>query len=250
MFQHALATREKVLGPEHPQTLTSVNNLAVLYQAQGRYGEAEPLYRRALATKEKVLGPEHPETLTSINNLAALYKAQGRYGEAEPLYRRALATKEKVLGPEHPDTNIVQLSYAVNQVNLKKHQEALQQLSYLEPRLLELASLRLRHTRQEHVRRRFLSDQASYQDVVLTLALNQDKPEHRELAGRVILRWKRIQDDEERFLARLMRSRDASNEVKVLASDITQLRSDLTILINEANAPADLQRRKLNELEK
>ena len=33
-----------MLGKEHPDTLISVNNLAVLYQAQGRYGEAEPLY--------------------------------------------------------------------------------------------------------------------------------------------------------------------------------------------------------------
>ena len=74
-----------MLGQEHPDTLTSVNNLALLYQAQGRYGEAEPLYRRALEARERVLGPEHPETLTSVNNLALLYRAQGRYGEAEPL---------------------------------------------------------------------------------------------------------------------------------------------------------------------
>jgi len=61
---------EQKLGPEHPDTLTSVNNLAGLYQVQGRYGEAEPLYRRALAASEKVLGPEHPNTLASVNNLA------------------------------------------------------------------------------------------------------------------------------------------------------------------------------------
>ena len=33
-----------MLGKDHPDTLTSVNNLAALYQAQGRYGEAEPLF--------------------------------------------------------------------------------------------------------------------------------------------------------------------------------------------------------------
>ena len=41
--EKALALAERVLGHEHPDTLQSVNNLAVLYQAQGRYGEAEPL---------------------------------------------------------------------------------------------------------------------------------------------------------------------------------------------------------------
>ena len=75
----------------------------MLYQAQGRYAEAEPLYKRALAIEEKALGPEHPDIATSLNNLALLYQVQGRYAEAEPLYKRALAIGEKALGPEHPD---------------------------------------------------------------------------------------------------------------------------------------------------
>jgi hypothetical protein len=39
----ALDHAERVLGAEHPGTLISINNLALLYQVQGRYGEAEPL---------------------------------------------------------------------------------------------------------------------------------------------------------------------------------------------------------------
>ena len=39
----AVERAEKDLGEEHPQTLAAVNNLALLYGAQGRYGEAEPL---------------------------------------------------------------------------------------------------------------------------------------------------------------------------------------------------------------
>lgn len=53
---------ERKLGPEHPQTLASGNNLAFLYKAQGRYGEAEPLYRRALAAREKALAETGKET--------------------------------------------------------------------------------------------------------------------------------------------------------------------------------------------
>ena len=85
----------------------SLNNLAVLYQAQGRYAEAEPLYKRALAIREKALGPDHPDVGTRLNNLAGLYRAQGRYAEAEPLYQRALAIREKALGPDHPDVATV-----------------------------------------------------------------------------------------------------------------------------------------------
>ena len=63
-------------------------------ESQGRYAEAEPLYKRALAIPEKALGPDHPSVGTSLNNLAGLYRAQGRYAEAEPLYKRALAIRE------------------------------------------------------------------------------------------------------------------------------------------------------------
>jgi tetratricopeptide (TPR) repeat protein len=113
LFQRALALREQELGPDHPDTATSLNNLAELYRAQGRYGEAEPLYQRALALCERVLGADHPDTAMSLNNLAALYDAQGRYGEAEPLYQRALVIYERVLGADHPDTATVRENYTI-----------------------------------------------------------------------------------------------------------------------------------------
>ena len=103
----AMQVREQVLGAEHPDTLASVNNLALLYKSQGRYAEAEPLYQRALAAFERVLGPEHPNTLTSVNNLAGLYARQGRYAEAEPLFQLALDGRERVLGKDHPHTKQV-----------------------------------------------------------------------------------------------------------------------------------------------
>ena len=70
--ERSLAWKEVKLGPEHPDTATSLNNLAVLYDNQGLYAKAEPLYQRALAIREKALGPEHPDTATSLNNLAGL----------------------------------------------------------------------------------------------------------------------------------------------------------------------------------
>ena len=76
----------------------------MLYRDQGRYAEAEPLYKRALAISEKAIGPEHPDVAASLGNLGKLYQAQGRYAEAEPLYNRALLISEKVLGADHPKT--------------------------------------------------------------------------------------------------------------------------------------------------
>jgi CHAT domain-containing protein/tetratricopeptide (TPR) repeat protein len=92
------------LGPDHPDTATSLNNLADLYHSQGAYDKAEPLYLRALAIREKTLGPDHPKTATSLNNLALLYVDQGVYAKAKPLYLRALTIRVKALGADHPST--------------------------------------------------------------------------------------------------------------------------------------------------
>ena len=80
LAEKALAFAKRVLGREHPDTLSSTNNLAVLYKAQGRLADAEPLFKRVLEARERVLGQEHPDTLGSVNSLAGLYRAQGRYG--------------------------------------------------------------------------------------------------------------------------------------------------------------------------
>ena len=80
---------QKALGQEQELSL-SLSWLAYLYESQGRYTEAEPLYVPALALDKQLLGGEHPHVATSLNNLAYLYKPQGRYTEAEPLYVRSL----------------------------------------------------------------------------------------------------------------------------------------------------------------
>ncbi|KXZ48009.1 hypothetical protein GPECTOR_31g373 [Gonium pectorale] len=65
---------------------------------EGRYTEAEPLYRQALELRQRVLGEAHPDTAASLNNLANCIDSQGRYTDAEPLYRQALDLRQRVLG--------------------------------------------------------------------------------------------------------------------------------------------------------
>ena len=50
LFREALRVQQETLGPKHPSTLTSMNNLAMLLKEQGRLAEAEPLYRETLAS--------------------------------------------------------------------------------------------------------------------------------------------------------------------------------------------------------
>ncbi|MFE5899261.1 tetratricopeptide repeat protein [Streptomyces sp. NPDC056488] len=59
-FRRALSTRERLLGTDHPYTLTSRNNLAYAYQSAGDLAQAVPLYERTLADAERVLGSGHP----------------------------------------------------------------------------------------------------------------------------------------------------------------------------------------------
>ena len=66
-----------MLGLEHPDTLTSINNLASTFLDRGRRREAEGLFVQVLETFKRVLGLEHPDTLISMNNLALTYGKQG-----------------------------------------------------------------------------------------------------------------------------------------------------------------------------
>ncbi|KAK4220997.1 Tetratricopeptide repeat-domain-containing protein [Podospora fimiseda] len=85
MHRQALQLREKVLCKEHPSTLTSMNNLALVLGSQGKYEEAEKMHRQALQLFEKVLGKKHSSTLSSMRNLAGVLNDQGKYKEAEQM---------------------------------------------------------------------------------------------------------------------------------------------------------------------
>ena len=108
-----VADFERLLGPDHPDTLGSRNNLAAAYQAAGRADKAIPLFEQTLAARVRLLGPDHPDTLSSRNNLAAAYQAAGRADKAIPLFEQTLAARVRLLGPDHPDTLATRSSVAL-----------------------------------------------------------------------------------------------------------------------------------------
>ena len=63
MYEATLKLRESKLGPDHPDTLTSRNNLASAYQAAGRIAEAIAMHEATLKLRESKLGPDHLDTL-------------------------------------------------------------------------------------------------------------------------------------------------------------------------------------------
>jgi Tetratricopeptide repeat len=59
-----LPVRERVLGPEHPSTLTTRGYLAYWTGKAGDAAGARDQFAALLLIHEQVLGSEHPDTLT------------------------------------------------------------------------------------------------------------------------------------------------------------------------------------------
>src|SRR5262249_24126179 len=93
---------DREVGSENTLDARPLNNLALQYHAEGRYAEAESLYKRGLLLLEQSLGPDHPALGAALGNLAALYQDQARYAEAERLCQRSIVILEKAFGPDHP----------------------------------------------------------------------------------------------------------------------------------------------------
>jgi tetratricopeptide (TPR) repeat protein len=124
LSQKATRTLKRVLGGEHPDTLTSMANLAATYMYQGRWKEAEELQAKELEISRRLLGAEHPDSLISIANLASTYMYQGRWKEAEELEVQVMETRKRVLSVEHPDTLISMANLASTYSNTGRWKEA------------------------------------------------------------------------------------------------------------------------------
>jgi tetratricopeptide (TPR) repeat protein len=106
MAKSAAEGLARVLGPVHPDPLTSRSNLALAYRAAGRTDDAIRIQEAELKLSESKLGPDHPDTLISRKNLANAYLDAGRTADAINMYEATLRLFESKLGPDHPDTLI------------------------------------------------------------------------------------------------------------------------------------------------
>ena len=104
LFEQLLTDYIRILGEDHPNTLTSRNNLADAYLDAGRLSEAISLYEQVLTDSSRILGEDHPNTLTTRNNLACAYESAGRLAEAITLYDQVLTDRIRILGEDHPNT--------------------------------------------------------------------------------------------------------------------------------------------------
>ena len=69
-------------GQGAAQIAEGLSNLAIMYNQQGEYGKAQPLYERALGIWEAAYGPNHPDVAHTLTDLAVLHLEQARPQQA------------------------------------------------------------------------------------------------------------------------------------------------------------------------
>jgi serine/threonine protein kinase/tetratricopeptide (TPR) repeat protein len=124
-YQAARVLYARHRGPDDPDTLASMGNLANSYADLGQYADALKLREETLALQKAKLGPDHPDTLMSMHNLAHSYAALGRYTDALKLREDTLALRRAKLGRDHPDTLMTMHGLANSYTNLGRYADAL-----------------------------------------------------------------------------------------------------------------------------
>ena len=102
LYRRSLDLNIRALGPCHPDTSSSLNNLGLALKDKGDYDGAKEYLQRAVELDERT-SPFTLETANSIDHLATVCGLRGEFGRAEELQRRSLAIRESVVGREHPD---------------------------------------------------------------------------------------------------------------------------------------------------
>jgi eukaryotic-like serine/threonine-protein kinase len=102
-YERTLALAEQELGPDHPGTMTTLNQLGNLAKQQGRFEDARRYLERVITSRERALGKDHPEVAAALNNLGNVYRVQGELEQAKQVYERSLAIRIASLGPDHPE---------------------------------------------------------------------------------------------------------------------------------------------------
>ena len=179
-----------------------------------------------------MLGQEHPHTLTSVNNLAALYSTQGRYAEAEPLFQRALQANERAFGEAHPDTLLIRLNLAATLLSRHKAKQCLEQLQLYESGLFQLAARELRQEHDLRDKRQLLLKHSSFQDLVLSLALQHPSAQTQRFAATVLLRWQQVEGEEQLLLQRLLRQSD-DPAIQQLAQQLAEQRRIFSAAVHQ-----------------
>jgi len=120
----ALDGMRRTYGPNHPETLTTMNSLAAVLLDLGRLDECRSLVVEVVEGRHASLGPGHPQTLLAMQNLASLERRRGRALQSESIERDTAAAMMRVLGPSHQWVIAARASHAASLTTLGRYNEA------------------------------------------------------------------------------------------------------------------------------
>lgn len=123
-LQRSLEQFRETLGPDDPETLHAMNDLARVYDSTGKYEEALRLFEECLERRNRVLGEDHADTVTSIVNLGWANYKLGNGQEAEDLSRQAVEGWSRVSGDHEQETRQAVNILAAILMERNKHAEA------------------------------------------------------------------------------------------------------------------------------
>ena len=83
-----------VLGEQHPDYATSLNNLAGYYANLGDYAKAVEVGTQAMEIRRSVLGEQHPDYAMSLSNLANYYSSLGDYAKTLELFKKNISIRQ------------------------------------------------------------------------------------------------------------------------------------------------------------
>jgi serine/threonine protein kinase/tetratricopeptide (TPR) repeat protein len=129
-LRRALALRERIEPRDDYLIATTLGNLAVMVQNQGRYAAARELHQRAYQRLSSVLGASHPKTLVLLGNIAGTSYALGNPRQAASEYEAVLALQRTTQGEQHPHTINTRANLANIYLELG---DAPRALAYIEP---------------------------------------------------------------------------------------------------------------------
>ena len=125
LIEETLATQKRLLPPDHPDTLATMNVLALSYENLGRHADALKLYEETLAAQRRTFLPDHPGTLWSMTFLAGAYTKLGRHADALKLYEELRAVSKRVHTPDNPIALMSMQNLAGAYAKLGRHADAL-----------------------------------------------------------------------------------------------------------------------------
>jgi hypothetical protein len=192
LLRTAIEMNQADLGAEHPDTLSSIHNLAETLLVQGKLPAARLLQEQVLEICRRMAGEEHPATLSSMNNLALTLLDQGELPTARALQEQVLTIRRRTQGEDHSDT----LTSMNNLAETLRAQGDLRAARVLQERVLSICR---RQLGEEHP-----DTLGAIHNLAETLQTQGELPTARRLQEQVLAGRRRVLGEEHLYTLRSM----------------------------------------------